>query len=142
VAEVVYNAGKGRIFAGLISAGTTNLAMALIITSKTGASDPDLATLAAIDAVGTVAFHSNRQTLANVIVTVDTANDRVNVDADNVTFPAAAGVVALAAVIYDKTTDTSDSTRIPVVYFDTGFTTGMPMDGGLVVSIADFLRGT
>lgn len=137
---VVYNAGKARVLAGLLSAGTTNLSMALIITSKTGAADPDLATMAAIDAVGTVAFHSNRQVLASVTVTTDNANDRVNVDSGDVTFPAAAGVTALAAVIYDKTTDTSDTTRIPVCYDDTNFGAGIPMDGGLVVSIADFLR--
>jgi hypothetical protein len=140
VTTVVYNAGKARALAGLLSAGTTNLAMALIITSKTGAADPDLATMAAIDAVGTVAFHSSRQALASVTVTTDNANDRVNVDAADVTFPAAAGVVALAAVIYDKTTDTSDSTRIPLLYDDTNFGTGIPMDGGLNVAIADFLR--
>jgi hypothetical protein len=137
---VVYNAGKARVLAGLLSAGTTNLAMALIITSKTGASDPDLATMAAIDAVGTVAFHSNRQTLSNVTVTTDNTNDRVNVDADPVTFPAAAGVTALAAVIYDKTTDTNDTTRIPLLYDDTNFGAGIPMDGGLNVAIADLLR--
>jgi hypothetical protein len=140
VAEVVYNAGKARILAGLLTNGTTNLTMALIITSKTGASDPDLATMAAIDAVGTVAFHSNRQNLTSVTVATDNTNDRINVDAADVAFPAAAGVTALAAVIYDKTTDTSDSTRIPVAYYDTGFGTGIPMDGGLNVAIADFLR--
>lgn len=140
MAEVVYNAGKARILAGLLSAGTTNLSMALIITSKTGASDPDLATMAAIDAVGTVAFHSQRVPLTSVTVTTDTANDRVNVDAADVAFSAAAGVTALAAVIYDKTTDTNDTTRIPVAYYDTGFGSGIPLDGGLNVAIADFLR--
>jgi hypothetical protein len=142
MAEVTYNVGKARILAGLLSAGTTNLAMAIIITSKAGASDPDLTTMAAIDAVGTVALHSNRQNLASVTVGTDNTNDRINVDAADVAFPAAAGVTALAAVIYDKTTDTSDATRIPVIYFDTGFGSGLPMDGGLNVSIADFLRAS
>jgi hypothetical protein len=111
-----------------------------VITSKTGASDPDLATMAAIDAVGTVAFHSERVTLASVTVTTDNTNDRVNIDSGNITFAAAPGVSALAMIIYDATTDTNDTTRIPITFHDTGFP--QPMDGGLVVSVADFLRAS
>lgn len=140
MAEVVYNVGKARALAGLISAGTANLAAALIITSKTGAADPDLATMAAIDAVGTVAFHSQRVTLTGVTVTTDNANDRVNIDAADITFSASAGVTALAMVIYDKTTDTNDSTRIPLAFYDTNFGAGVPLDGGIVVAVTDFLR--
>lgn len=140
MAEVVYNAGKKRALDGLIVTGTSNLVMALVITSKAGAADPDLATMAAIDAVGTVAFHSNRQTLTGVTVTTDNTNDRVNIDCADVTFPAAAGVVALAAIVYDKTTDTSDTTRIPIAFYDTNFGAGVPLDGGLVVAVNDLLR--
>jgi hypothetical protein len=138
MAEVTYNVGKAKLAAGVITAGTTNLAAAIIITSKTGADNPDLATMAAIDAVGTVAFHSERVPLSSVTVTTDNTNDRVNLDSGNITFAAAAGVSALAMVIYDKTTDTSDSTRIPLFFYDTGFP--QPMDGGLVVNVADFAR--
>jgi hypothetical protein len=126
--------------AGAITAGSTNLKAAIIITSKTGADNPDLATMAAIDAVGTVAFHSERVTLSSVTVTTDNTNDRVNIDSGNITFAAAPGVSALAMVIYDATTDTSDSTRIPITFHDTGFP--QPMDGGLVVTVADFLRAS
>ena len=142
MAEVVFNAGKARLLAGAVTAGGSNLKAAIIITSKTGASDPDLATMAAIDAVGTVAFHSERLTLSSVTVTTDNTNDRVNLDSANLSFAAAAGVNALALVIYDATTDTSDSTRIPLFYYDTGFSTGLPMDGGLNVTINDFARAS
>ena len=142
MSEVIYNAGKSKIVAGAITAGGTNLKAAIIITSKTGASDPDLATLAAIDAVGTVAFHTERLALASVTVTTDNTNDRINIDAANLSFAAAAGVNALALVIYDATTDTSDSTRIPIAYYDTGFGSGLPMDGGLNVTISDFVRAS
>jgi hypothetical protein len=138
MSEVVYNVGKARALAGAITAGGTNLKAAIIITSKTGAADPDLATMAAIDAVGTVAFHSQRVALTSVTVTTDNTNDRVNIDSGDITFSAAAGVTALALVIYDATTDTSDTTRIPISYHDTGFP--QPMDGGLVVAVSDFLR--
>lgn len=142
MAEVAYNAGKARLLAGAVAAGGTNLRAAVIITSKTGADNPDLATMAAIDAVGTVAFHSERLTLSSVTVTTDNTNDRVNLDAANLSFAAAAGVTALALVIYDATTDTSDSTRIPLFFYDTGFSTGLPMDGGLNVTISDFARAS
>ena len=140
MAEVVYNVGKARALAGLITAGTANLAAALIITSKTGAADPDLATMAAIDAVGTVAFHSQRVTLTGVTVTTDNTNDRINIDSADITFSASAGVTALAMVIYDKTTDTNDTTRIPLAFYDTNFGAGVPLDGGIVVAVTDFLR--
>lgn len=142
MAEVVYNAGKARLLAGAVAASSTTLAAAIIITSKTGASDPDLATMAAIGAVGTVAFHSERLTLSSVTVTTDNTNDRVNLDAANLSFAAAAGVTALAMVIYDKATDTDDTTRIPLFYYDTGFGAGLPMDGGLNVTINDFARAS
>jgi hypothetical protein len=140
MAEVSYNAGKARLLAGAVTAGGTNLKAAIIITSKTGASDPDLATMAAIDAVGTVAFHTDRQTLTSVTVGTDNTNDRINLDSANITFAAAPGVTALAMVIYDATTDTSDTTRIPLFYYDTGFP--QPMDGGLVVTVTDFARAS
>jgi hypothetical protein len=138
VAEVAYNVGKARLLAGAVVAGTANLAAAVVITSKTGASDPDLATLAAIDAVGTVALHTERKTLTGVTVTTDLTNDRVALDSADISFAAAAGVTALALIIYDKTTDTSDTTRIPLFFYDTGFP--QPMDGGLNVAVSDFAR--
>ena len=138
MAEVTYNTGKKALADGKIVAGGTNLAAAIVITSKTGADNPDLATMAAIDAVGTVAFHSERVPLSSVTVGIDNTNDRVNIDSGNITFAAAPGVSALAMIIYDKTTDTSDSTRIPLFFYDTGFP--QPMDGGLVVNVADFAR--
>lgn len=142
MAEVTYNAGKARLLAGVAATGSTVLRAALIITSKTGAADPDLATMAAIDAVGTVAFHSERLSLASVTATTNNTNDRVDLDAANLTFAAAAGVTALAMVIYDATTDTNDGTRIPIAFYDTGFSTGIPLDGGLTVTITDYLRAS
>lgn len=140
MAEVVYNVGKTRILAGDTALDSSDLRMLIVITSKTGASDPDLGTLAAIDAVGTVAFHSERVALASLTVTQDNTNDRANADAGNVTFAAAAGVSALAAIIYDHAAGGTDSVRYPISFHDTGFP--QPMDGGLVVNIADWLRGT
>jgi hypothetical protein len=140
MAEVVYNVGKTRIAAGDTPLDTADLRMLIVITSKTGADNPDLATLAAIDAVGTVAFHSERVALASLTVSQDDGNNRANADAGNVTFAAAPGVTALAAIIYDHAGGGSDSLRFPIAFYDTNFGAGVPMDGGLVVNIADWAR--
>lgn len=140
MAEVWYNVGKLRVANGDTPLDTADLRMLIIITSKTGADDPDLGTLSAIDAVGTVAFHSERIALASLSVTQDNTNNRVNIDAGNVTFAAAAGVTALAAVIYDHAGGANDGVRFPLAFYDTGFP--QPMDGGLVVNIADWARLT
>lgn len=141
MSEVIYNVAKTPAQYAKLTAGATVFKAAVVITSKTGAADPDLATMAAIDAVGTVALHATRVTLTGVTVTTDNTNDRINIDCADIVFPAAAGVVALALIIYDATTDTSDATRIPVAFYDTNFSTGVVMDGGLNVAVAaDFLR--
>jgi hypothetical protein len=140
MAEVVYNVGKDKVRAGAIVSGSTNLVAVMIKTSKTGASDPDLATVAAIDAVGTVAFATERKVLSSVTITVNNTNDRVDIDCADIVFAADAGVTALAMLIYDKTVDTNDTTRIPIAYYDTNFGAGIPMDGGVSVTVADFVR--
>lgn len=144
MAEVVYNIAKQRIFQGLTDLDATTIKAVLIITSKTGASDPDLTTLTAIDAVGTVAFATGtRPTLGSLSVAVDNTNDRAQANAAAFSFPAEA-VTALAMVIYDATTDTNDGTRIPICFYDTGFGSGIDItSGGLNITLTNgFLRGT
>lgn len=140
MAQVVYNIGKTRIANGSTNLASGDIRILIIITSTAGASDPDLGTLAAIDAVGTVAFHTERIALSSLTVTQDNTNDRANIDAANVSFAAAPGVTALAALIYDNAAGGSDSVRFPIAFYDTGFP--QPMDGGLNVTITDYLRLT
>lgn len=142
MADIWYNIGKTRVAAGDTPLDTSDLRAAIIITSKTGADDPDLATVAAIDAVGTVALHSERVALTSLTVTVDNTNNRANMDSANVTFAAAPGVTALAMVIYDHAAGGSDATRFPLTFHDTNFGAGIPMDGGLVVTVTDWARAT
>jgi hypothetical protein len=109
--------------------------MALITGTKTGASNPDLATMAAIDAVSGVGLHTERVALANKTVNQDDTNDRANVSADTVAFAASAGVTALALVIYDHAGGGTDSSRFPLMFDDTNFGAGLPLDGGLDVNL-------
>jgi len=144
VAEVVYNIAKQRIMQGLTDLDTTVLKAVAIITSKTGADNPDLTTLTAIDAVGTVAFAAGtRPTLSGLSVSVDNALDRAVAGAAAFSFPAEA-VTALAMVIYDAGVDTNDGTRIPICFYDTGFGAGVDLtSGGLNITLTNgFLRGT
>lgn len=140
MAQVVYNRGKTRIFAGDTALDTSDLRMLIVTGTITGASNPDLNTVADLDAVAGVGIHTERVALASLTVTQDDVNDRVNADAGNVTFATAAGVTALAAVIFDQAGGGTDALRFLISYHDTGFP--QPMDGGLVVNITDWLRGT
>lgn len=141
MAEVVYNRGKTRILAGDTALDSSDLRMLLI----TGASLPsgwdnvDLNTVADLDAVSSLDIHSERVALSSKTVTQDDTNNRANADAGNVTFAASASTTARAAVIYDEGGGT-DSTRYLISGYSTGFP--QPMDGGLTVAIADWLRAT
>ena len=141
MAEIWYNRGKTRVFGGDTPLDTADLRMLFIITSKTGADNPDLNTVADLDAVGTVAFHSERITLTGESVTQDDTNNRVNADVANVTIAASPGITILAAVIYDKGGGT-DATRHLLTFYDTGFGAGIPIDGGATITITDWARGT
>jgi hypothetical protein len=140
MAETVYNRGKTRIFAGDTVLDTGDIRMLIVTGTITGASDPDLDTVADLDAVSGVGIHSERVALSNKTVTQDDTNNRVNADADSVVFAVAPGVTALAAVVYDEGGGT-DATRFLISFHDSGFP--QPMDGGLTVNIPnDWLRGT
>lgn len=151
MAEVVYNIAKERIFKGLTDLDGGDLRALYIVTSKTGASDPDLGTLAAIDAVGTVAFCANAQrvTLSGLSVPAfDAANDRAVATATAFSFPAIAET-ALALIIFDNnsqagTPPTGDTLRFPLLFTDTGFGAGIDLtSGGLNITLTNgWLRGT
>lgn len=139
MAEIVYNRGKTRIAGGDVALDSGDLRMLIITGTKTGADDPDLDTVADLDAVSGVGIHTERIALTGESVTQDDTNNRVNMDAGNVTFAAAPGVTALAAVIYDEGSG-ADATRYLISFHDTNFP--QPMDGGLVVNVTDWLRLT
>lgn len=141
MAEVMYNVAKARVAAGDLAFDTADIRAVPIVTSTTGASNPDLGTLAAIDAVGTVTFHTERIALSALTVTQDNINDRVRIAAGDFSFAPAAGVLALALLIYDNAAGANDGLRFPIAYYDTGFGAGVPMDGGMDVSLSgDYMR--
>jgi hypothetical protein len=96
----------------------------------------DLNTVADLDAVSGVGIHTERIALANESITEDDSNNRANLDSDNVSFAAAAGVDALGVGIFVE--GANDAARELISVHTTGFP--QPMDGGLTVTVADWLR--
>lgn len=137
MAELIYNRGKLRLSN---QNATAIVWRATCITgTTTGTLDPDLNTVADLDAVTGVNIHTERLTPASVTYTEDDTNDRLNIDCANLTFAAAAGVTAVGLIFYHEGSAT-DATRDLISMHNTGFP--VPMDGGLVVTVNDFARLT
>ena len=137
MSETTTNRGKYRAIAALVAA--TDLRMLVFTGTQTGVNNPDLNTVADLDAVSSVAIHSERIALASITTTEDDTNDRAALDCADVTFASAAGVTAQGVAIYDHTGG-ADNLRDLIAVYTTGFP--QPMDGGLVVQVADFMRAS
>jgi hypothetical protein len=137
MAETVTNRGKFLILSD--GADALDLRMLVILGTPTGVNDPDLNTVAELDAVSGVSIHSERIALTGETVTEDDVNNRAAADCGDVTFAAAAGVTAQGVAVYSEGNGT-DAGRPVIAIYTTGFP--QPMDGGLLVEIADWLRGT
>jgi hypothetical protein len=137
VAELIYNRGKLRL--ANQNATAISWRATLFIGTVTGTNDPDLNTVADLDAVTGVSIHTERLTPASVTYTEDDTNDRLNIDCANLTFAIAAGVTAVGLIFYHEGSGT-DATRELISCHTTGFP--VPLDGGLVVTVNDFARLT
>jgi hypothetical protein len=137
MAETVTNRGKLRLAQQHVTA--ISWRATVFIGTQTGSANPDLNTVADLDAVTSIAIHTERLTLASVTYTEDDTNDRVNIDCANLTFAAAVGVTAQGLAIYDEGSGT-DATRDLIAVYTTGFP--QVMDGGLNITVTDFLRNS
>lgn len=135
MAETVVNRGKYTVFNSGIPALT--LRMCYFTGTQVGTNDPDLNTVADLEAVSGVTVGAERVALTSVTVTEDDVNNRVNVDAANLSFSAVAAT-AQGVAIYDEGGGT-DATRPIIAIYTTGFP--VVMDGGLNITITDWLRG-
>jgi hypothetical protein len=148
MADLVFNIAKGRV-AELAALGAANDALILVPLESSGlvadATMRDYDTLDAILAGASNEQTSNltRKTLASVTVTVDDTNDRVDVDAADVTFTAATGnAVGAVVVCYDgDTTGGTDANIVPLVKLDASFT---PAGGDVTLQFdsAGFFRAS
>lgn len=137
MAETVTNRGKYLI--ATVGLNNLDLRMCVFTGTQTGANDPDLNTVADLDAVSGIAIHSERLTLASETVTEDDTNNRANADCANLSFAASPGTTAQGVAIYHEAS-AADSSREIVAIYTTGFP--QPMDGGLNVNVTDYLRAS
>ena len=128
---------RGKYLLATVGLNNLDLRAAVFTGTQTGTNNVDLNTVADLDAVTSVSIHSERLTLASETVTEDDANDRANADAANLSFAAAPGVTAQGLVIYHEAAAADASREILAIYPE-GFP--QPMDGGLTVTINDYLR--
>lgn len=145
MADIVFNVACGRT-AYYASLPAANDALILVPLEATGlvadATMRDYATLSALLAGATNEQTTmGRKTLANVTVTVDNTNDRVPIDADDVTYSAPTGnAIAAVVVCYDPDTTTgTDADLIPLSKHDLAAT---PDGNDIVISIADLIRAS
>ncbi|WP_047893256.1 hypothetical protein [Micromonospora sp. RV43] len=139
MAETVTNRGKYRALAALLASLGANAQMIVFTGTQTGVNNPDINTVADLDAVASVNIHGERLSLAGGSVAEDDDADRASLDYANLTYAAAPGVTAQGVALIDGS-GANDSARDVLIVFTTNFP--QPMDGGLNVSIADLLRAS
>lgn len=143
MADIVFNTALGRE-AYLASLPETSDALVMVPVDLGAATDAtlrDYDTLAAVlaDADVTEQTTMGRKTLTSVTQTVDDANDRVNIDAADVTWTAATGdpVDALIVCYVPDTGTSTDSDMIPMSKHDWAVT---PDGSDVTATIADLIR--
>lgn len=143
MANIVFNVALGRVsyYASLPAA---NDALILVPLEASGL-EADAVLRDKDDLAAVVAGSTNeqttvgRKTLSGVTVTVDDTNDRVAIDAADVTWSSPTGNAIGAVVIcYDPdTTGGTDADLIPLTKHDLAWT---PDGNSFTLSIADFAR--
>ncbi|MGW2209913.1 hypothetical protein [Streptomyces sp. NPDC001781] len=144
MANIVFNIAKGRL-AAYADLPLTNDALIMVPLAAAGLGTDgtlmDCATLTAVKANATEQTTLGRKTLTGVTVTVDNANDRVNIDCADVTWNATAGAAIGAVVIcYDgDTTAGTDADIVPLTKHDVSMT---PDGSDFTLTISDFARSS
>lgn len=145
MANIVFNIALGRL-AYYASLPAANDGLIIVPIETTGiVADSTMRDYANLNTLLAGASNEQttmgRKTLANVTVTVDNTNDRVAIDADDVTWTSATGNAISAVVIcYDPDTTTgTDTDLIPLTKHDITMT---PDGTTFVLNIADFARVT
>ena len=145
MANLVFNVSLGRL-AYYTSLPAANDALVMVPLESSGL-ETDAVLRDKTDLASLVAGTTNeqttvgRKTLASVTVTVDNTNDRVALDAADVTWTAPTGNAVGAVVIcYDPDTTTgTDADLIPLTKHDLSWT---PDGNNFTLTIADFARAS
>ncbi len=142
MSQTVTNKAKFLFATGAVVPGTTDLRIGLLKTLAAHTNVPDLDTVAGMEAHADFAELTaggyGRVALTSEAATEDDANDRANIDSDNVTFSAiSTGETIVGAFIFDNAGG-ADASRNLIAIYDL---TSTPTNGGTVtINVADFLR--
>ena len=127
MANFVFNVAKGKVAEKVADGATIKL-----LVLKSAGSDAalrDLDTIAAVIAEGSTVeadfTNYERKTLGSLTATVNDTDDKMYVDAADVTFTSAGGAsnnTTTDVIIYEDV-DTTDANAIPLVCLDAVFTT-------------------
>lgn len=145
MANIVFNRALGMIayYASLPAANDALVLVPLessgLVTDSTMRDYDDLSTLLA--GASNEQTSVGRKTLTSVTVTVDDTNDRVAIDAADVTWTSPTGNAIGAVVIcYDPDTTTgTDADLVPLTKHDLSWT---PDGNNFTLSVADFFRAS
>ena len=142
MAQTATNKAKYLFATGAIVPGTTDLRMGLLKTLAAHTNVPDLNTVADMEAHAdfaelTAAGYA-RVALTGEAATENDANDRADIDSDNVAFAAiSSGETIVGAFIFDNAGG-ADASRNLLFIYDV---TSTPTNGGTVtITVADFVR--
>ncbi len=145
MADLVFNVSKGKLaqYASLPAANDALIAIPIEAAGvEADAVIRDYDDVAAILAAATNEQTTmGRKTLGSVTVTVDDANDRVNIDCADIVWTGAAGnAISDILICYDPDTTTgTDSSLIPLTWHDFSAT---PDGSDLVATVSDFARAS
>lgn len=145
MADFIFNVAKGRVAYYASLPGTNDALIAIPVESSGVESDAVLKDKDTVTAVFVGATNEQttmgRKTLTNVTATVDDANDRVNIDCDDITWSGATGnAISDILIAYDPDTTTGDDDDlIPLSLHDFVIT---PDGSDVTATVADFIRSS
>lgn len=142
MADIITNRAKFLALERLLTGagGALDLRLGLVTGTATGVDDPDLNTVADLDAVTGVSIHTERLAFSDEAASEDDTNNRADVEfSTDLVFAADVGVTAQAAFLYEEGSG-SDATRQLIAVYTTGFP--LSLDGGLEITAGDLLRAT
>lgn len=125
----VYNPGLLKLLDGTIDFENDTIKLLLVDTNHSFTkSDEFVSDIVANEATNSSGSGYERKTLSNASIALDAGNDRVEFDADDITYTAIdAGTIA-SAIIYKEVTNDADSPLIADIDFTDLVTNGSDVD--------------
>jgi len=118
--NIGFTEGKQQIGSAGIDWVNDDIRVLLVDDTCSASSEEDAVTISAITTLGELSGSGYvRKQLANKAVNKDNANDRSELDADDITWSSISAGTAAAAIVYKHITDDTDS--IPLLYIDSNF---------------------